>query len=62
MFELKYECEYDGQSKTIVHRIKIEDEEEPKNNDGREFCFWCVGVKTKKRGGGAYDVCPECER
>jgi hypothetical protein len=34
----------------------------PRNNDGRSECFWCSGVKTQKRGGGAYDVCPKCQR
>ena len=34
---------------------------EPRNNDGRESCFWC-SVPTAKRGGGAYDVCPKCGR
>ena len=34
----------------------------PKNNDGRETCFWCAGEKTQKRGGGLYDICPKCGR
>ena len=33
----------------------------PKNNDGRDTCFWCR-IPTAKRGGGAYDVCPKCGR
>jgi len=33
---------------------------EPRNNDGRQECFWCAGIKTQKRGGGLYDVCPKC--
>ena len=35
---------------------------EPRNNDGRSECFWCPGVRTEKRGGGAYDLCPKCGR
>jgi hypothetical protein len=40
---------------------------EPRNNDGRETCWWCGRndgkvVHTQKRGGGAYDVCPNCQR
>lgn len=31
----------------------------PRNNDGRSICYWC-SVPTKKRGNGAYDVCPQC--
>jgi hypothetical protein len=31
----------------------------PKNNDGKNSCFWC-NVSTQKRGGGMYDVCPKC--
>ena len=34
----------------------------PRNNDGRSECFWCPGVQTEKRGGGAYDLCPKCGR
>ena len=34
----------------------------PKNNDGRDSCWWCPGVPTGKRGGGAYDLCLECGR
>jgi len=34
---------------------------EPRNNDGRESCFWC-SIPTAKRGGGMYDVCPKCGR
>lgn len=35
----------------------------PKNNDGRDRCFWC-NEKTRKAGGGKYDVCNnrECEK
>jgi hypothetical protein len=33
----------------------------PRNNDGRNSCFWC-SVSTQKRGGGIYDVCPKCGR
>jgi hypothetical protein len=33
----------------------------PKNNDGRENCFWCL-IPTQKRGNGAYDICPKCGR
>lgn len=33
---------------------------EPKNNDGRNECFWCPGEKTVKRGLGRYDICPKC--
>ena len=32
----------------------------PQNNDGRTECFWCPGIKTQKRGGGTYDICPLC--
>lgn len=32
---------------------------EPRNNDGRDFCYWC-NIKTQKRGDGAYDICPKC--
>jgi hypothetical protein len=35
---------------------------EPRNNDGRALCWWCSGVPTEKRGGGAYDLCPDCGR
>lgn len=35
---------------------------DPKNNDGRRICWWCPGVPTEKRGGGAYDLCLECGR
>jgi len=35
---------------------------EPRNNDGRQECFWCFGTKTERRGGGMYDVCPRCEK
>lgn len=35
--------------------------EPPRNNDGLSMCYWC-NVPTQKRGGGAYDVCPKCER
>jgi len=35
---------------------------EPRNNDGRQECFWCSGMKTSKRGGGMYDVCSKCGR
>lgn len=31
----------------------------PRNNDGRDTCYWC-NVPTQKRGNGAYDVCPKC--
>ena len=33
----------------------------PRNNDGRNTCFWCH-IPTAKRGGGAYDLCPKCGR
>jgi hypothetical protein len=35
--------------------------EEPKNNDGRQSCFWC-GAPTKKRQGfsAMYDICSAC--
>jgi hypothetical protein len=39
--------------------VKVELENVPKNNDGRSECFWCQ-CKTNKRGGGMYDVCPQC--
>jgi len=34
---------------------------EPRNNDGREECFWCC-IPTEKRGDDRYDVCPNCGR
>lgn len=36
----------------------------PKNNDGREYCFWC-GKKTKKIDSGmfsTYDYCEGCKK
>ena len=36
----------------------------PKNNDGREYCFWC-GKKTKKIDSGMfskYDYCEGCKK
>lgn len=37
---------------------------EPKNNDGREECFWCPGVKTKivDTGFSIWRTCPNCGR
>ncbi len=36
---------------------------EPRNNDGRNTCWWC-GIKTKKVQGftSEYDICPKCEK
>jgi len=33
----------------------------PRNNDGRNTCFWCH-IPTDKRGSGMYDICPKCGR
>ena len=36
----------------------------PKNNDGREECFWCPGTKTKQvdTGFSIWNNCPKCGR
>lgn len=33
----------------------------PRNNDGRNICYWC-NIPTQLRGGGMYNVCPKCGR
>lgn len=36
-------------------------QEEPRNNDGRETCWWCGGATKKSQGfSGTWDVCQEC--
>lgn len=39
----------------------LKEKEEPKDNDGREECFWC-GTKTVKKCllTSSYDECPNC--
>jgi len=55
-------------SKLSASELRTEPGPEPKNNDGRPTCFWCVdadGSKTtptRKAGGGAYDICTKCGR
>jgi hypothetical protein len=35
--------------------------EEPKNNDGRDKCYWCGGMVKRVQGfSSAYDVCEVC--
>lgn len=36
---------------------------EPKNNDGRDFCFWC-GIRTEKKQlfNSFYNICPKCRK
>jgi hypothetical protein len=41
------------------------DKSEPKNNDGRDECYWCRPTqKTQKkpRLNGYYDICPQCKK
>ena len=56
------DCGYSGGTRSGFKRV---DEKEPKNNDGREYCWWC-GARTKKvpspNPATVWDICsnPEC--
>lgn len=36
---------------------------EPRNNDGREYCWWCWRWTEKRLGlKETYDICPKCNK
>jgi hypothetical protein len=36
---------------------------EPRNNDNRSECFWCLTPTEKKQGlSSFYDICPKCKK
>ncbi len=44
----------------FLHYV-VPPESEPRNNDGRDQCWWCGGA-LRKAGGGQYDYCEACKR
>jgi hypothetical protein len=36
---------------------------EPRNNDGRDDCYWCAGALRRMPGlSGHYDYCDKCKK
>jgi hypothetical protein len=49
-------------SNNWVALVTTKEKEEPKNNDGREACFWChAKTDLVDSGMGFYNVCPKCK-
>jgi len=45
------------------YRFKLIPAQEPKNNDGREECFWCGGKTDTRQGfSSTWNICPKCKK
>jgi hypothetical protein len=55
--------DFDRECQDLFDEI-LKDDEEPKNNDGRDRCYWC-GTPTKQVAGirfSNYNICPKCKK